>query len=242
MGRIPAVTVDQMREIDRLMVEKIGISILMMMENASINIAGLARKIFSGSVKNKKIVILCGKGNNGGDGLGAARHLINFGGKITCVLAEKKENLAENAQVQFNILINTGADIIEFSNEQINLIQEKINDSDLIIDALLGYNLKGNPRVPYSDLIDISNNSGKLIFAVDIPSGLNGDSGDANNPTIRASTTITLALPKVGLLVDKAKDYVGQLYVADLSIPKQVYEKLGINIEHLFTKEGTIKL
>ncbi|MBI4097783.1 MAG: bifunctional ADP-dependent NAD(P)H-hydrate dehydratase/NAD(P)H-hydrate epimerase, partial [Candidatus Levybacteria bacterium] len=108
MGRIPAVTVDQMREIDRLMVEKIGISILMMMENASINIAGLARKIFSGSVKNKKIVILCGKGNNGGDGLGAARHLINFGGKITCVLAEKKENLAENAQVQFNILINTG--------------------------------------------------------------------------------------------------------------------------------------
>ena len=242
MINIPRVTVEQMREVDRLMVDEIGISILMMMENASRNIAILSRKMLGGSVRDKHIVILCGKGNNGGDGLGAARHLINFGGKVTCIISEHKENLGENARIQLNVLKNIDATIIEFSNEQMNLIQEKINDSDIIIDALLGYNLKGNPEVPYSDLIDIANNSSKPILAIDMPSGLDGNTGQPHAPTIKARATITLALPKAGLTKDVAKEYVGELYVADLSVPSNVYRKLGISVPNVFEYEEVVKL
>lgn len=242
MRNVPSVTVDQMREIDRLMVEDIGVSILMMMENASRNIAVLSRQILGGSLRDKKITVLCGKGNNGGDGLGAARHLINFGAAVTCILSERRENLGENAYVQFNVLKNIKAEIIEFSNAQISQIQEEIRKSDLIIDALLGYNLKGNPKEPIATLIHLANNAQKPILAIDIPSGLNGNTGEASRPTIKAVTTLTLALPKVGLLTENAKEYVGQLYVADLSIPKTVYEKIGIEVPVIFEKEEVVKI
>lgn len=242
MRNIPSVTVEQMREVDRLMVEEIGVSILMMMENASRNIAILCRKLFGGSARNKRIIILCGKGSNGGDGLGAARHLINFGGTVTCILSEHRENLGENANIQFNVLENMGAEIIEFPNEQISQIQEKVKNSDLIIDALLGYNLKGNPKELIATLIHLANNTSVPILAVDIPSGLDGDTGEPHIPTIKANTTITLALPKIGLLTEKAKEYVGELYVADLSVPKNIYNKLGISIPVLFEDQEIVKV
>ncbi|MBI2031035.1 MAG: NAD(P)H-hydrate epimerase [Candidatus Levybacteria bacterium] len=238
MNNTPTVTVNQMREVDRLMVDEIGVSILMMMENASRNIAILSRKLLGGNVKKKHIVVLCGKGNNGGDGLSAARHLINFGGTVTCILSEHKENLRSNARVQFNVLENIDAAIIEFSDEQKGLIQEKIKNSDLIIDALLGYNLKGNPEEPIATLIRLANKSRKPILAVDIPSGLSGDAGEASEPTIKATATLTLALPKVGLQKDMAKEYVGELYLADLSVPAVVYRKLGIDVPILFEFVG----
>jgi len=242
MINIPTATVDQMREVDRLMIDEIGVSILMMMENASRNIAMISRKLLEGNVRNKHIVVLCGKGNNGGDGLGAARHLINFGGTVTCILSEEKENLRENARVQFNVLKNIDAEIIEFSNEQISQIQEKIKNSDLIIDALLGYNLKGNPKEPIATLIRLANKSRRQILAVDIPSGLSGDTGDALEPTIKATATLTLALPKVGLLTEKAKEYVEELYLADLSVPAAVYRKLGIDAPVLFEHEDIVRI
>lgn len=242
MRNIPSVTVDQMREIDRLMVENIRVSILMMMENASRNIAFLSRQILGGSLKGKKITVLCGKGNNGGDGLGAARHLINFGGAVTCILSQKPENLGENAYSQFNVLKNMDANIIEFLHEYKNRIQEYIKSSDLIIDAMLGYSLLGNPKEPIATLIYLANNAKRPILAIDIPSGLNGNTGEASHPTIKALATLTLALPKVGLLTEKAKEYVGQLYVADLSIPKIVYEKIGIEVPVIFEKEEVVKI
>jgi len=231
-----------MREVDRLMVDEIGISILMMMENASRNIAILSRKMLGGSVRDKHIVILCGKGNNGGDGLGAARHLINFGGKVTCIISEHKENLGENARIQLNVLKNIDATIIEFSDGETQLIQEKINNSDLVIDALLGYNLKGTPKSPYFNLINLANNSSKPILAIDMPSGLDGNTGQPHAPTIKARATITLALPKVGLLTEKAREHVGELYVADLSVPSNVYRKLGISVPNVFEYEEVVKL
>jgi len=239
---VPGVSIEQMREVDRLMVDEIGVSILMMMENASRNIAILSRKLLGGSIKNKHIVVLCGKGNNGGDGLGAARHLINFGGMVTCILSGRKENLGENARVQFNVLKNIDASIIEFSDQEEQIIQEKINNSDLVIDTLLGYNLKGNPKEPIATLINLSNSSGREVLAVDIPSGLDGNTGQPHAPAIKAKTTITLALPKVGLLTDLAREYVGELYVADLSVPLNIYTRLGISVTNIFEHEEIVRL
>ncbi|MBI2314965.1 NAD(P)H-hydrate epimerase [Candidatus Daviesbacteria bacterium] len=239
---IPAVTVRQMREVDRLMVEKIGVSIIMIMENASRNIAILARKVLGGSVRNKKIIILCGKGNNGGDGLGAARHLINFGARVTCFLAADVPDINQNARIQYNILQNIQADVRTYHEQSSSGLSKDFLQVDLIIDALIGYNLKGNPREPVAEFITKANESKKPILAIDIPSGLDGDSGLLHNPTVKAAATITLALPKVGLLTEKAKEYVGELYVSDLSVPAVVYEKLGINVPNIFGSEEIILL
>lgn len=231
-----------MREVDRLMVEEIGVSILMMMENASRNIAILARKMLGGSVKGKNIVILCGKGNNGGDGLGAGRHLINFGAKVVILLAANASELRHDSHIQYEVLKNINATVYEASDLVDGPAEKYLTNASLIIDALLGYNAKGQPREPIATFIRIANQSQKPILAVDIPSGLNANTGETNGPTIKAAATLTLALPKVGLLTEKARGYVGKLYVADLSIPKMVYNKLGINVPVLFAKEELVKV
>ncbi len=242
MLRFPAVTIDQMREVDRIMVEEIGISILMMMENASRNIAVFSRTMLGGNVKNKKILILCGKGNNGGDGLGAARHLINFGATPILFLATKPEALGNDSIIQYNILKNTQASIYTYDTPDKELLKDLLCHADLIIDALLGYSLKGNPRPPIDTMIEDANQSGMPILSVDIPSGLDGNTGIAADSTIKASTTLTLALPKVGLTQDAAKHYVGELYLADLSVPSTIYKKLGINIPDMFEHEEIVKV
>ena len=121
-------------------------------------------------------------------------------------------------------------------------IEEFIKNSDLIIDSLLGYNLKGNPRKPISTLIHLSNRGGKPILAIDIPSGLNGNTGLVSDPTIEAFATITLALPKVGLLKESAREHVGELYVADLSVPRKVYTKIGVEVSTLFGSDEILKV
>ncbi len=238
---IPAITVDQMREVDRLMVEEVGVSILMMMENASRNIASLTRKVLGGSVKNKKIVVLAGKGNNGGDGLGAARHLMNFGATLIVVLAEDESQLNENAKTQYEILKQSNIIVYQFSQVE-NLENKLKEEAQIIIDALLGYNLKGNPRGAYASLIESANKSGRPILAVDVPSGLDSDLGKANEPTIKAKYTLTLALPKAGLLKKEAEKCIGELYLADLSVPKTVYDQLGIDVPPLFEKHEIVKI
>lgn len=237
---IPTVTVEQMREVDRLMVEEIGISILMMMENASRNIAVLARKMLGGSIQGKKIVILCGKGNNGGDGLGASRHLINFGADCRVFLSTTALNLGSNAKVQYDILLKLKAEINEYDAFSKKQLESELLSTDLIIDALLGYNLVGAPKEPIAKFIKLVNNAKKPVLAIDIPSGLNGNTGEAYDPAVKAVTTITLALPKAGLTKDVARDYVGELYLADLSVPRIVYKKLGINIPNIFEHEEVI--
>lgn len=242
MTSVPTVTVKQMREVDRMMVEDIGITIIMMMENASRNIAELGRKILGGSVKGKKIVILCGKGNNGGDGLGAARHLINYGAKVLCLLTTEVSELRPNARTQYDILHNTQAHVEAYHGPRCFSLLEEFVDADLLIDALIGYDLKGNPKEPLATFIKKANESEKPILAVDIPSGLDGDTGKPHSPTIKAHTTLTLALPKVGLLTEKAKEYVGELYIADLSVPSSVYEKLGISMPNIFENKEIVKV
>lgn len=231
-----------MREVDRLMVEEIGVSILMMMENASRSIAVLARSMLDDSVKNKKIVILCGKGNNGGDGLGATRHLINFGATCKVFLTTEADKLNPHAKVQYNILKRINAEVHEHGTFSDVHLTSHLAFADLIIDALLGYNLVGTPKEPIANLIRLANDAKKLILAVDIPSGLNGNTGKPHEPTIQATTTLTLALPKVGLLTDSAKKCVGKLYVADLSVPKNIYDRLGIDAPLLFEHQEILRM
>lgn len=212
----------------------------MMMENAARSTAAIVRQMFGEKLSGKQIVLLCGKGNNGGDGITAARHLKNWGAKPVVVLAT--EDLREIPKLQLEILEKMDVHALVFDRVERKEIEKRFETTDFIIDALLGYDLHGAPREPIATIIKLANKSGKPILAVDIPSGLHGDTGKASDPTIQAFATLTLALPKVGLVSEKAKKYVGELFVSDLSVPRQVYEKIGIEVPLLFENSEVVRI
>jgi len=206
-----------------------GLSITQMMEYAGLNIARFAKKA-------ERIIVLVGKGHNGGDGLAAARHLINWGHKVEILFAIPPEELKEASVVHYKLLKKMNADMKEWDNQE-------FKDVDLIIDALLGYNIDGDPRGKYAELIDAANRSGKHIQSIDIPSGLDASTGEAYSPCIKAHQTLTLALPKTGLTKKDARPYVGEISVADLGIPDFIYSKSLIKVpEGLFASGSIISL
>lgn len=120
--------------------------------------------------------------------------------------------------------------------------ERALRSAELALDALIGYSLRGAPREPIASLIRAANASGTPILALDIPSGMNGDSGEAYEPTIRATATLTLALPKVGLLRPAAREWVGELYLADISVPEAVYQRLGLRVGPIFAQSDVVRV
>ncbi len=232
-GDIPVLTTPQMVEVDRLMIEEYQIELIQMMENAGRNLAELARRDLGGLVVGKSIALLCGAGNNGGGGLVAARHLHNWGANVSLILAFDPSRLKEIPAHQWRILMHMGLD----SNKEPDLPK-----ADLILDALIGYGLSGDPRQPVAGWIEKANKAGRPILALDAPSGLDTTSGIPGNPSIKAAATLTLALPKMGLLTREAKDYVGDLYLADISVPPKLYRHLGVEVPNLFEKDTILKV
>lgn len=235
--RIPVVNTAEMREVDRLMIEKYGIQLLQMMENAGINLAELARRFLDGFVSGKHIIVVAGKGNNGGGGLVAARHLYNWGAHVTVLL--RTDNLSGVPEIQLKILSSmkkqfiTDEKAIEFLNN---------DHSDLILDAMIGYGLSGNPRGWTAKMIKKINSLSIPILALDIPSGLDATTGEIYDPCIQAFATMTLALPKTGIVKPEVKKVVGSLYLADISVPDVLYKEMGIDITPLFLNDTIIKL
>ena len=236
---IPAVTKEQMNKIDKYATEFFGVGILQLMENAGRNIAEFSRKQL-GNVEDKKIVILCGKGNNGGDGLVAARVLHNWGADVTCVMADNKDNLNKLTNDHFGTLRSMYVKIL-WSIDNMKF-EKAIKDSNLIIDALFGYNIKDSPQGVYEFLIKLANSSGKKILSVDIPSGLDADSGNAYSHCIKAKWTLTLGLPKTGIIQKHAKEYTGELWLADIGVPKEVYTKLEMKVPNIFKDKEIVKI
>jgi NAD(P)H-hydrate epimerase len=232
-GEIPVLTTSQMVEVDRLMIEEYQIELIQMMENAGRNLAEQARRELGGQVAGKSIICLCGAGNNGGGGLVAARHLHNWGAEVDVTLAFEIARLKELPAHQWNILTQMG---LETS------VKLDLAAADLIIDALIGYGLSGDPRQPVAGWIDSANESMTPILALDAPSGLDTTSGIPGNPCIKATATLTLALPKTGLLTPQVKDYVGNLYLADISVPRELYQHMGIEVPNLFAKDSITKV
>jgi len=237
--QIPSITKEQMNKVDKYAVEFFGVEILQLMENAGRNIAEFSRKQL-GNVEDKKIVILCGKGNNGGDGLVAARFLHNWGADVTCIMADNKDNLSKLTNDHFGTLRSMFVNIMwPIDNMK---FEKAIKDSNLIIDALFGYNVKDTPQGVYEFLIKLANSSGKKILSVDIPSGLDPDSGNAYSHCIKAKWTLTLGLPKTGMLQKHAKEYVGEIWLADIGIPKEVYTKLEMSVPNIFRDKEVVKV
>jgi NAD(P)H-hydrate epimerase len=121
-------------------------------------------------------------------------------------------------------------------------ISELLAGADLLIDALIGYSLRGAPSGRVAALIQAANASGRPRLALDLPSGLDGETGEASNPTIRATETLTLALPKRGLLAPGARPWVGRLHLADIAVPEKVYRRLGLTVGPIFAKSDIITI
>lgn len=233
---VPAVTAAQMREVDRFMVDDLGISLLQMMENAGRALGELTR-IHCGGVVQRRVVVLAGRGGNGGGGLAAARRLANWGAEVHLVLAHPDAALSEATAHQLASLRALG--VPEHRHAETASI---LHGADVVLDALLGYGLEGPPREPEAGLIRIANSHGVAVIALDIPSGLDPDRGVPNDPTARAARTLTLALPKVGLLRPEAAISVGELWLADISVPALAYARLGIHPGRLFAESDLIRI
>jgi NAD(P)H-hydrate epimerase len=236
--RITSVSVDQMREVDRLMTEEAGISLLQMMENAGRSLATQARAMLGGNARGRRVVILAGRGGNGGGGLAAARRLDGWGAEVTVVLAQAREDMRGVPWQQLTILEWIGIPVGVAADG----ISELFTGADLVIDALIGYSLRGAPTGLVAALIRAANAAGRPMLALDLPSGLDGDTGEAMDPTIRAAETLTLALPKQGLLADIARPWVGRLYLADISVPAKVYQRLGLTVGPIFAESDIIPI
>lgn len=234
--RIPTLTSKEMAELDRKLVEEYHIEVQLMMENAGRALAVQASRLVGGSVLNRRVLVMAGKGNNGGGGLVAARNLHNWGARVEVVLSspvyELKDVPAKQALIlhSMKIPIGVGSGTV------------RANDFDLTVDALLGYNQKGDPRAGVAELVSEANDSGKPIIALDVPTGLDPDSGFPSKPCIRATQTLTLALPKLGLLREQARAYVGKLFLADISVPREFYLNLGIDMAPQFDAQGIVEI
>ncbi|MGB3564870.1 MAG: NAD(P)H-hydrate epimerase [Thermoanaerobaculia bacterium] len=234
----PTVTTEQMVEIDRLMVEELGIELIQMMENAGGHLAGLARARFlAGRPVGKRVVVLAGTGGNGGGALVAARRLHNWGTDAR-VFVTKQPPADSVTGRQLEILrrmdlpVGTTKDLAA------------MEPTDLVIDGIIGYSLGGPPTGEAAQLIEWANSQSAPVLALDVPSGLEATTGVALSPAIRATVTLTLALPKKGLRVPGVERHVGELYLADISVPPSLYKRVGIDqeVEPLFAGGEIVRL
>jgi NAD(P)H-hydrate epimerase len=213
---VPAVTTEQMREIDRIAMEETGPNLFQMMENAGRNLAEITFEFLGANWRQKRIVVLAGSGGNGGGGIVAARHLANHGASVELCLAAP-DKLGEIPAWQYKIFRATrGKDV---SPRDLNK-----EPRPFILDALIGYGLESAPRASFAGLIAWANSTGAPTVSLDVPSGIDSTTGDAPGEFIHCVWTMTLALPKTGLGSGKA----GQIVLADIGIPEEAYRRMGL--------------
>ena len=209
------VTASEMRELDRRAIEEFGIPGLVLMENAGRQVAEVVKEMLGGAA-GKRVAVFAGKGNNGGDGLVAARHLFNAGAAVKVYLLADPGEITGDALTNLKIWQKMGQPVeaaVETS------LPDLLKNEDLIVDAIFGTGFRGVPREPAAGIIKAINASGKPVVAVDIPSGLEADTGLARGACVRAARTVTFGLPKLGLVQEPGASYAGRLHVAEISIP-----------------------
>jgi NAD(P)H-hydrate epimerase len=236
---IPSISTGQMREVDRLMIEELGITLVQMMENAGRALARLARDRFlTPSITRMRVVVLAGGGGNGGGGLACARNLHNWGADVRVITPAPPADLDDVPRHQRNVLVALGVPI------DVATTAEDLPDADLVIDALIGYSLGGPPRGVTASLIRAANDHPAPTLALDVPSGIDATTGTVHEPSIQAAATLTLALPKHGLLAPEAAEAVGELYLADIGVPPDLYirSSIGIRVRSPFATEDIVRL
>ena len=201
---LPSLTSSQSRQIDALVTERFGIPIDWLMEAAGWQVARL--------VSGQAVVVVCGVGNNAGDGFAAARHLHRWG-RLAHVSCIDPDRVHGPAGIELAALRSTGAEVST---------DLRFDGADVVVDAIFGTGLSRAPGGRFAGWIEAINDSGKRVVAVDVPSGLDAETGVAYSPAVRADLTVALGLPKLGLS--------GEVVVVDIGIPLQAYAAVGVDV------------
>jgi ADP-dependent NAD(P)H-hydrate dehydratase / NAD(P)H-hydrate epimerase len=227
------VTASQMREIDKEAIEGTGISGLELMEKAGKSTAEVAKEMLI-NPKGKKVVIFCGRGNNGGDGFVIGRYLSKWGAKINVYLLSKISEVKGDAKVNLNKAKKLKLLIKEITRKE--HLPKRI-EADLIIDAIFGTGFEGEISGLVGDAVNLMNSSDIPVHSVDIPSGINATTGEVSKICIQAEKTVTMGLPKIGQFVFPGKKYCGEVRIADIGIPDSVVKNKKIDLNLITAKE-----
>lgn len=228
----------EMQLLDQYTIEVLGLPGVVLMENAGSTV--VQEVITDYPNKATKILVLAGSGNNGGDGFVIARRLIDFGYQVMLCLVASEDRLKGDAKIHFNVYKNRQLPLFYYDGKQHDQLVTFIQTTDIIIDALLGTGVSGNVRAPMFKIINDVNESNKMIYAVDIPSGVNANTGEVANIAIKATKTITFVMPKRGFFLGNGPQYVGDWKVVDISVPSNIVETLQLDLP-LLLDEATSK-
>jgi len=223
----PLVTASESRQFDQL-AEKAGLPSLVLMENAALRVAEVVQQHFELDPP-KRVVIVCGKGNNGGDGMALARHLSNIGFQVQVFLLADPNELKGDAAINYKAATSLGVPIQPITSPQsLTDMVEPLKSADLVVDALLGTGIVGEVRGLYAEAIPLITDCAHRVLSIDIPSGINSDTGEVCGVAVRADATVTLGAVKLGLMLFPGADYAGDLFVGSLGIPDSLWAELNI--------------
>jgi NAD(P)H-hydrate epimerase len=224
---VTAVTAQEMRAVDRVAIEEVGVELLQMMENAGRTLAGQAARVGGGSA-----LVVAGNGGNGGGGMACARHLLNRGVSVDLVLDRHPTELSGVAAKQYKILDEMGV-LVGVGPDALPETPPSV-----AVDALIGYGLSGPVREPANRMVETLNRFETPVISLDVPSGVDATTGEAHGVAVDSERVVTLALPKTGLT-----DRQEPLVLADISVPRTVYDRLDITYETPFEGESwTVRL
>jgi NAD(P)H-hydrate epimerase len=217
---------EQAGRIDLLAVQRYGISGLVLMENAGRNAAALINKSYGPA---GQAFLFCGPGNNGGDGCVIARHLHNAGWSLVVVITAGTDRWTPDMTANFRIIEAMGLNpLVAADAQSLENAARSIRPTDVVVDAILGTGFQGNVRAPLDNLFHAINAAPKRgLVAVDVPSGLDCDTGMPSNATLRADYTITFAAMKRGFIAQHALPFVGRIEVAGIGAPRELIEELA---------------
>lgn len=224
---IPVFTAEQMRRCDNIAIEEYKIPGAILMENASRGSVDVLEKIF-GSVRDKLILFICGKGNNGGDGFAMARHCANRGARVQCITSAPDDQMKGDARLNLSMLRNMSeANAITITlADSIKVIRKALQlKPDIIVDAIFGTGLTSRFSDFNAQIVDLINGSGIPVLSVDIPSGVNANNGEIPTVAVKARCTVTMGGIKRGLVFGRGKEHAGNVHQIDISIPQNVYHE-----------------
>ena len=215
------VTAKEVRALEAQAMTQCKIPGIVLMENAGLAVVVAGQELV-GDYRGKRVVVLAGTGNNGGDGLVVARHVANRGGEARVYLLGMKEAMQSDARTNYDILTHMGVPMQNISEDGLAVLAAELATAELIVDALFGTGFVGQITGLAQDVVHFVNGAGRPVLAVDVPSGLIADTGEVLGPCVKANATVTFGLPKLGLYLDPGARYAGTVKVADISLPYNI--------------------
>ncbi len=210
-----------MRELDKITIEDFGLPGILLMENAGRNTYSTIEERYDLNDRTQ-VTVICGRGNNGGDGFVTARYLLNRVGEVKAFLLGKREQVKGDAKFHMELFEKAGGEVIQISENNFHLLASYIMLSNIIVDAIFGTGFKGKPEGIFEQTIDLINESSATVVSIDIPSGVDGETGGVNGTAVFADVTVTMGYPKTGHYLYPGRILRGDLVIADIGIPEHI--------------------